>query len=265
MIKKFLYLILAGTALMASDIRILTPYYGSIRNDLTLRHMDDPEDTAPLGGLYFQWIRPEKFQWNLFAYRSNEINYSDITGMHFVFDFYPGRCPHGGLLVTGAGFDYILIETNGNVAPALSDFRMTNRVYAPYFRFGRYIDFGSGMKKFSLLPWGGIEWDLIRGSLGFNMNSPGMPVPVPVDEEIRDNYAYAIAGFNGKAVLWHFLELSAKYYRKFSLDGHQDLDVFSGMVNIYINRNWGFSYRYKRMEVSVSKNIYHMGGPVFIF
>jgi hypothetical protein len=253
--------------LQARDIRVVVPYYGSIRNQLVVESIGDLKDTAPLAGIYFQWIRPEKYQWNVFIYQSRNINYSDIIGSHFIFDYYPGRCPCGGLLVAGAGFDYIRIKTHGDISPQLSEFSMINNVYAPYFRFGRYIDFGSSLKQVSFLPWGGIERDIIRGDLNFIIPSmaPGMPAPPPVDEEIKSDYTYALIGLNGKVTLFHFFEMSAKYYRKFSLDHGDDLNVFSGMLNVYLNRHWGLSYRFKYMEVSISTNTYHMGGIAFLF
>jgi hypothetical protein len=252
--------------LQAKEIRLIAPYFGSVRNQLSVEMMDDLKDTAPLGGIYFQWIQPEKYQWNVFLYQSRDINYSDIFGSHFIVDYYPGRCPCGGLLLVGAGFDYIGIKTDGDVSPGVSEFTMTTHIYAPYFRFGRYIDFGSSVKKVSLLPWGGIEMDMIRGDLGFIVPSmfPGMTV-LPVDKEIKNEYTYALIGLNGKATLYHFSEVSVKYYRKFSLNNRNDLNVFSAMLNIYFNRHWGLSYRLKYMEVSVSTNTYHMVGAAFIF
>jgi hypothetical protein len=247
----------------AREIRLIAPYFGSITNRLSVEKMDDLKDSAPLGGLYFQWIQPEKYQWNVFLYQSRNINYSDIIGSHFIFDYYPGRCPCGGTLLAGAGFDYIGIKTDGDVSPGISEFTMTTHVYAPYFRFGRYIDFGSSLRRVSVLPWGGIEMDIIRGDLGFVI--PLMVPGIPVKEAIKNDYTYALIGLNGKATLYHFFEVSVKYYRKFSLDNRNDLNVFSGMLNIYLNRHWGLSYRFKYMEVSVSTNTYHMGGLAFIF
>jgi hypothetical protein len=263
--KRLVLLLILISTVYGKDIRIIAPYYGSINNQLAVENMEDLEDSAPIAGLYFQWVNPERYQWNVFLYQSSNINESDITGSHFIFDFYLGNCPNGKYVI-GAGLDIIKIKTDGNISPALQNFKMTNNIYAPFIRAGRYLNFGSEMKKFTILPWIGYEQDIIHGDLGFTVPSmsPQMP-PMTIDKEIDDDYHYALTGINFKTTLYHFIELSMKYYRKFSLDDGEDLNTLSGMANIYLNRHWGLSYRYKYMEVSVSKNTYHIGGVEFVF
>ena len=263
--KNFLILtLLTASLLYAGPIRIITPYIGSISNQLSVEHMDDLKDTALLGGLYFQCVRPDRHQWNVFVYNSRDINESNILGTHFIFDYYLTRLPVKGKFVLGAGFDYIQIVTDGNVSPALSEFKMTNKVYAPYLRAGRYFDFGSRAGGISILPWAGYEQDIVRGDLSFKVPAgPGMTVHV--EDDIKNDDGYAMLGINTKLTFFHFIELCVKYHRKFSLNEKEDLNTLSGMLNLYLNRHWGFSYRYKYMEVSVSKNTYHMGGIAYIF
>jgi len=258
-------LILLSVNLFAKDIRIITPYFGTINNQLSVENMDSMDDTAPLGGLYFQWVNPDKYQWNVFLYGSKDINESNIYGSHFIFDYYFGQSPSGKYVV-GLGFDYIQINTDGEVSPFLSDFKMTNKIYAPYFRAGRYFNFGSDMKKESILPWVGYEQEIIRGDYSFILPSmaPGMP-PMPTAEDIKENYGYTLLGTNFKVTLYHFIELSAKYYHKISMDDGENLNTISAMCNIYLNRHVGLSYRFKYIEVSVSKNTYHMGGVAYMF
>ena len=76
--KIILVLFIVNMAVMGRNIRIVTPYIGSINNQLAVENMDDMEDSALLGGLYFQWVNPLKYQWNVFLYSSRDINYSDI-------------------------------------------------------------------------------------------------------------------------------------------------------------------------------------------
>ncbi|MBN1781849.1 hypothetical protein JW948_12030 [bacterium] len=264
--RNIAWFMVLAMGLHAADFRIVTPYAGSISNRLAVENMDDMKDTALMHGLYFQWVNPARYQWNVFLYQSRNINESDIFGSHFIFDYYVTGLPMTGKFVIGAGLDYIRIRTDGDVSAALSNFCMTNAVYAPYFRLGRYLNTGSSAMKNELLVWTGYERDIIRGDIRFDMQPPVPQMPaISVDDVIESDYDYALLGLNIKSTFHHFLELSAKYYRKVSLNGNPHLNTFSGMVNCYLNRHWGLSYRFKYMEVSVSTNTYHIGGIAYIF
>jgi hypothetical protein len=260
-----LLLLLCSAASFAKDIRIVTPYFGTIHNQLAVENMEDLDESAPMGGLYFQWINPEKYQWNVFLYGSQDINESNIFGSHFIFDYYFGGSP-GGKYAVGAGLDYIRIDTDGEVSSALANFKMTNNIYAPYIRGGKYFNFGDSMRKVSLLPWVGYEQDIIRGDLSFILPpmAPGMP-PLPIEDNIKKEYGYALLGSNVNMMLHHFIEITLKYYYKISLDDKDNLNTVTAMCNIYLNRHIGLSYQFKYIEVSVSKNTYHIGGLAFMF
>ncbi|MBN2104425.1 hypothetical protein JW835_10335 [bacterium] len=256
----------------ARQIRIITPYAGVVHNQLVVQHMttkyetmmphiDDLEDDALMGGLYFQWVNPDRYQWNIFVYGSKNINYSDILGSHIIFDYYLDRLPVTGQFVFGVGFDYIRINTKGEISTKLSDFHIPLNVYAPYFRTGCYFNFGSPTKKVSILPWAGYEQDVIRGDVSFLVKE----MAIQVNRKIKSDYEYAMIGLNARVTLFYFIDISAKWSRKISLDDHDHLNTFSGMFNLYLSRHWGLSYRYKYLEVSVCNNGYHLGGVVFMF
>lgn len=268
--RKWTMLVLAGisSALTAKDIRIVTPYFGVIENKLMYRHQTinrtmEMEDSAPVGGLYVQWIDPGRYQWNVFIYGSQDINKSDILGSHFILDVYPFEWA-GGKTVFGAGLDCIRIDTDGNVSPVLSNFKMVNRIYAPYIRAGQYVYLGDSMHKLSLLPWAGVEMEYVRGDMSYLLNLPGIP-PIPDEAEIDEEDRYTLLGLNAKFTLYHFIELSAKYYYKISMNESENLHTFSAMCNLYLSRRIGLSYRFKSIEVSVSKNTYHIGGVAWLF
>jgi hypothetical protein len=262
----FIFLIFAAM-MPAESIRIITPYAGLLDNELSIENMSDLKESAFLGGLYFQWVNPDIGQWNVFLYRSDNINYSDIFGGHFIIDYTIPHRPLGQKYIVGTGFDYIQIDTQGEVSPYLSDFSMKNHVYAPYIRGGWNPDFGNSEKKVSVLLWAGLEKDLIRGDIEFRaFMPPGMGTQAAMKHEtIQSDETYGLLGINLKTTLYHFLELTAKYHRKFSVDDSSDLDSFTAQCNLYLNRHWGLSYQYKFMEVSVCTNTYHMGGIAFIF
>jgi len=271
--RWFFIFFMMVSQIYARQLRIVTPYAGLVFNQLDLQqvasshpmmdeYIESLKDDALLGGLYFQWVNPDHYQWNVFLYGSRHINYSDIIGSHFIFDYYPTCLPDLGKVVIGAGLDYIRVETKGKISKKLSDFQMILNVYAPYFRIGRYIYFGSQLKKGSVLPWIGYEQDVIRGDVGFKIKDMG---GMCINREIKSDYEYAMIGINVRVTLYHFIDLSGKYARKLSLAHQGHLNTFSGMFNLYLNRHWGFSYRLKSMELSVCKNAYHMGGIVYMF
>jgi hypothetical protein len=249
----------------AESIRIITPYLGSIRNVYENKEYGlDLEDSSLLKGLYAQWINTQRFQWNLFVYQSSDINYSTLWGGHFILDYYfgvRGRAKY----VAGTGIEFIHLDMNaGSNITGLSDFRLENTVLIPYLRFGRYFPVGRGDPKggssVMLLPWIGIQPELVRGDISFNF---GGPFPPPVDEEIKEDTLYAIAGLNARVVLYHFIELEAKYHGTFNAADY--FSTVSAMANFYASRHVGFSYRFKFMETSSGSNTYHMGGIAFLF
>jgi hypothetical protein len=63
-------LFLAGRA-YTDNIRIITPYFGYIKNVYENPDQNlDLDDSALLKGLFFQWINTERYQWNTFIYQS---------------------------------------------------------------------------------------------------------------------------------------------------------------------------------------------------
>jgi hypothetical protein len=254
-------ILFSAPCIFAKDIRIITPYAGTIQNKLTIDEMDQKlDDSALLAGLYFQWIKPQKYQWNIFLYNSRDINGSTLIGSHFIFDYYFG-VKQKGKYVAGIGFDMIRIDTKDLSLTNLSDFEMLNVIYAPYIRFGRYFNFGNNNLKNSVLLWGGFEDDLLRGDISFNIppKFPGMPV-IPVEEKLDHDYEYALVGLTLKSTILHFIELKIKYHGKISLESDDYLNVVSFMFNTYMSRKLGISYRFKYMEETIGTNTYHMGG-----
>jgi len=264
-VSFFLGILALSKSASAENIRIITPYLGSIRNVYeNEEYLLDLEDSELLKGIYVQWINTQRFQWNLFVYQSSDINYATLWGGHFIFDYYfgvRGRAKY----VAGTGIEFIRIDMDaGSKISPLSDFRLENTILIPYFRFGRYFPVGKmdpkGSTSVTLLPWIGIQPEFVRGDISFNF---GGPFPPPVDEKIEEDELYAIAGLNARAVLYHFIELEAKYHGTFNTADY--FSTVSAMMNLYASRRVGLSYRFKFMEMSSGSNTYHMGGIAFLF
>ena len=66
-------------------------------------------------GLYLQSINPERYQWNLFIYRTENINYADLTGANFIYDCYYGRDTNVKNAV-GMGINYLHLDLAGKNA-----------------------------------------------------------------------------------------------------------------------------------------------------
>ena len=257
---------LVFTAVEAKHIHIVVPYVGSIHNQLLIQDMDQKlDDSSIMEGLYFQCINPQKYQWNLFLYHSKNLNKSTLLGNHFIFDAYFKNNDHGRF-VAGIGLDYIRIDTDAESILSLTNFKMANNIYAPYIRIGRYLDFGSVHMKNSLLLWAGYERDILDGDIHFTLPPmPHNPQPTKIAQCLDKNYHCALAGMSLKVLFLHFCEVELKYHSKFDLDSDKTLHNASVMTNLYLNRKWGISYRYKYMEEVIGENQYHIGGVAFMF
>ena len=252
------FLILSFNISSAKDIRIITPYLGSIRNVYeSEEHGLDLNDSSLLKGLYFQWINPERFQWNVFIYQSSDINYSTLWGGHFIFDYYFGKRSRGKYVVgTGIEFIGLDMDAGNNIAGPL-DFKLLNNIIIPYIRAGRYFLLGPDTITVTLLPWIGVQPEFVRGKISFNFGGP------PKRKDIEDDALYALAGLNAKTVIMHFFEVEVKYKATFNRDDY--FSTLSAMTNLYLSRHWGISYRFKFMETSSGSDTYHIGGVAFLF
>lgn len=260
-ISVFVFLILiAGSitvAAEAEDIRIVVPYLGYVNN--VYENADyglDLDDSKLMKGLYFQWINPDRYQWNTFLYQSSDINYSTLWGGHFIFDLYLG-VQERGKYVIGSGIEYIRLDMDAgnNIGPYI-DLQLLNNIIVPYLRAGRYFLFGSDTLSVSILPWAGIQPEWVRGEFS---STPGPPTPI----EIEEYDLYGIAGINASVSIFHFITVDAKYRGTFNADEY--FSTVDSMVNVFFTRHWGLSYRFKYSETSSGSTSYHIGGIAFVF
>jgi hypothetical protein len=251
--------LLASTA-GATTIGIVTPYLGALTNTYTSEEQGlDLKDTALLKGVYLQWINTERFQSNFFLYQSSDINYSDIWGFHFLFDWYYD-VQENQKNVIGVGTEYIGIKMDaGSNIPGLTDFQLTNNVIAPFLRAGRYFYFGPPTFRSYILPWFGFEYDLVRGDVSFLPPGP----PIPVTQDIHADYLLGLVGLKYNMVVYRFLDVELKSSLAFNHD--EVLTRLAAMVNLYLGRHWGLSYRFLYTENISGANLYNLGGVAVVF
>ena len=265
LIVSFLFI----SSIYAENIRIITPYLGTINNDMSRTVVGSPselklDDSSLFKGLFFQYINTEKYQWNVFVYNSEDLNYSSLWGTHFIFDYYLG-VKENSKYVIGAGMEFLKMDTETSEIVPFSNFELSQNIYAPFLRGGKYFYLGDDKIKYSFMPWAGFEADIIKGDIGFIIPPMGFAPEIAVSDDVDDDTFYAMAGLSFKVTFYHFIDLKLKYHCKVDLEENDTYDVASSMLNIYFNRSWGISYRGKYMKSAEMENIYHIGGIVYAF
>lgn len=256
-------LVLAAAA-QAEDIRIIVPYVGTLTNSVEPEGMGTIDDSGLLTGLYFQWVRPEAYQWNAFLYYAPDVNYSTVIGGHFIYDHYIGPDWNGRFLV-GAGMEALRVEMDAGDDLGIPAFAMDTTVLIPYLRAGKYFRTRVGPASLSALPWAGIQPQWIRGDLDMTVTIP-FPPPghnMAISTSLDDEDLFGIAGLNLKATLFHFIDLEGKYQATFN--GDDWFNTYNATVNVFLSRSWGLSYRFKDMESTEGGNTYHYFGAAYVF
>ena len=255
----------AEVAAGKKNIRIVAPYLGSATNVYKNEEQAlDLKDSSLLKGLYIQWVRPDVYQWNVFISQASDINYSTMWGGHFIFDYYFDVAEKHRNVI-GAGFEFIRIDMDaGSKIAPLTDFTLLNAISIPYVRVGRYFLFGSsgggeGTFGLSVLPWLGVEYEIVNGEVSF---VPPWP-PSTVTEEIEDRYVFPLVGLNLKATILHFIDAEVKYAARFDADVYFS-DV-SAIANVFFTRHWGLSYRFKYFENINGSIAYNIWGIAAVF
>jgi hypothetical protein len=248
----------------AEDIRIIAPYAGSLTNAVDVKNIGEVKDSGLLTGLYFQWIQPDAYQWNAFAYYAPDVNYSKVIGGHFIYDRYFGSAP-GGKFVAGIGMEALRVEMDAGDALGTQDFDMTTSIFIPYLRTGKFFRTRIGPAALSALPWVGIQPEWVWGDMVIRVFVPFPPpgATQEVSESLDDFTFYGTAGLNLKATLFHFVDLEGKYQATFNASGRYD--IFNATVNLFLSRNWGLSYRFKDMTSSHGSNRFHYFGVSYVF
>ncbi len=110
-----------------------------------------------------------------------------------------------------------------------------------------------------MFPWAGAEYDIVRGEVAFDPEFP----PFVVNQDIKDETWFGIAGINLGVTIMHFIELQAKY--RLTFNGDDQLSTFDTMANVFFTRNWGVSYRFKYMQSTSGSTSYHIAGIAYVF
>jgi len=250
--------------LHGQNIRVISPYIGSITDNYKNEQRNlDLKDNSLLKGFFVQWINIKNYQWNIFIYQSSNINFSTLWGGHFIFDYYFYSSPKGKF-VFGTGAEYLKIDmnANSNITP-FNDFELLNKIYIPYIRLGYAFPFLETDSKISFMPWVGIQCQMVRGNLTMTADPPGPAPSFTVKEVINSTDYFAISGLNINARFYYVVELDIKYYGTF--DRKNYYSTISGLINLYLAKHLGLSYRVKYMELSKGYDLYNLFGIALVF
>ncbi len=252
----------------ADTFHVLTPYVGPMTNKITsTTTKSEIKDHALLKGLYYQQINPDLYQWNLFLYTCNDINQSDLMGGHIIVDRYFKKTDTGKFVI-GVGMNSLDLSSSPIAVTNAVSISVAHTIYAPYVRTGYYFYFNQDSDlKLTLMPWFGFEEDIVRGYVQADIQLPFPGAPVITSRtSIDHNYEYGLGGLQFKINYHHFLDFKIKYHRKFSFDSKSEgLHNASAMINVYLSKNWGISYRYKYFEEITGSNSYNIFGVSYIF
>lgn len=268
LLKKQFYLIafclLLNTGpVSAADYKIVTPYWGVEENIyLNEKYGLEMKDSQTTKGLYLQSVNPEKYQWNVFIYRTEDINYSDLDGVNLIYDRYFGADAKVKNLI-GLGVNYFRLDLAGENIPVntgirLDAFNLDQEITSLYLRIGRSYKYNQGQTSYSVLPWIGRQLDQSRGTGLVDLPGP-KAIVIKIDE---DQYSW-IAGVNLKANWRHFLQLETKHSITYTDTDY--LNKSSAMVNLFLTKNLGLSYRYNYHQTTVGKDSYHLLGLAVLF
>lgn len=270
-IRGWVGLLFIAYAAASEPIRILCPYGGLLENKVAMTDQGvDLSDRAAIYGLFFQWIDPSRFQANAFVYFCPNINFSTVWGLSISSDYYFLPTPGIGKTVAGAGGEVIEISTKTtdalfriNDIEPLHRFDLKNAVIAPFLRAGYRFEHAFGYVRISAFPWLGVQQELVRGNLYVEPTPLWTTAMPPIVETISENHTYALAGCGAGVNLFHFIDIEAKAHKMIRKD--VQYSHYSSMVNLFLSRKWGVSYRFRYMEMSVGTNAFHFFGVAYIF
>ena len=246
----------------AQEFSIVTSYCGVHENSFVDANYGlKLNDSQSIYGMFVQTVNPEKYQWNIFLYQTEDINYSDIWGFNLIYDWYFGSDKQNKKVV-GVGINYIETDLSGKNVPfhsgQLEGFDLELRVVSPYIRGGKYYNFGQDRLGGRILPWVGMQLDVSRGTGSVDFQGPGA-----ASFEINDNKLSLITGGNIRMNFSHFLQADAKYSVAYS--SGDLLDKRSLVMNLFLTRSVALSYRYKYHETPMGSDSNNMLGIAMVF
>lgn len=243
------------------SITVITPYYGTEENHYQNRDYGlSLKDSQRMKGFFIQSVEPETYQWNIFLYQTQDINYSDLHGVNFIYDRYLGKPEEK--VVLGFGMNYLEMDLAGKNVPLaagrLEGLYLDMSIFSPYLRIGKYYHFGEDKLRTTMLPWIGAQVDYIEGSGRVDFPGPGA-----IDFTMDDDPFSWIAGVNLKLYVHRFLQIEGKYAAAY----HESVfrDKHSAIVNLFFSRRLGVSYRYHHQETDTGIDSYQIFGIAMVF
>ncbi|MBN2435843.1 MAG: hypothetical protein JXK07_11320 [Spirochaetes bacterium] len=251
--KKLLsILIFFCVAANAETMFLAGPYGGFSSNTQNLENNIKLEETASVFGLYTQVINPDLFQINNFLYHSPDINDTKITGNHFIADFYPYSFAIGSLAV-GAGMNYLSTDTSRD------DFTMDQSIVTPYARIGQNVIFGQ-TTNLRIFPWIGFgkKYSESEGSFTFSPAEGAPSTTVPLESDTDENVF--LTGINLHFTFDRYFCVQFKYLIDRNLKTETNNYSLSAILNAYVHKHAGISYRFMYNEYTTGEDIINMVG-----
>ncbi|MCK9265414.1 hypothetical protein M0P98_00765 [bacterium] len=254
-------IILSVTMCSAERINILTPYFGVEKNTFVYKKYNvSLEDSSNMKGIFFQSVDTKKYQYNLYLFLTENINYSDLKGINFVYDHYfTSNSKNKNVL--GAGVNFLNLNLDGKNVPVtmgtLDGFKLDMDVYSLFFRAGRSYATEGKKLNLTMMPWAGVQMDKIRGNGFVDYPGPGEAF----FDVVQDEY-YGIVGIKLMADYCHFIQGELKYNITFNDEYYHKV---AAMLNLFFSRSLGLSYRFSYQETSVGKDVYNIFGVAVMF
>ena len=82
-------------------------------------------------------------------------------------------------------------------------------------------------------------------------------------QDIHADYLLGLVGLKYNMVVYRFLDVELKSSLAFNHD--EVLTRLAAMVNLYLGRHWGLSYRFLYTENISGANLYNLGGVAVVF
>ena len=110
-----------------------------------------------------------------------------------------------------------------------------------------------------MLPYAGYARETVNATIKLDVSGPSPLRTVTVDDDSN----YPLFGLNLDTTLAHFLQVQGKWMGRYK-EG-KSLNEYSVMANVFLNRHWALSYRYKYMKYDSEFIEYNLGGVAYCF
>jgi len=257
------FIIFLDNNLFSKNIGLISVYGGSLGYNQEYKAKGTKtSDDGFLKGIYGQYIS-DKYQFNFFGYNTDDMDFSKIKGLHSNFDFYFKNKKSIKYL---SGFVYENIDVKVSAYNRISNlyyFGVDKNINIYLLRFGLIYKSNYKNINYRILPYIGKAYFNLDGNVVID---PYGPPPKIVSDISQKNY-YWVIGSNLNLSPLRFIEFQIKY--SFYFKNNKNINNSEIMLNFFLNKSIGISYRYKFLDLNISeienKIKYNMFGIVYLF